>query len=268
MSYEIVYERQFVKVPLPNCDEPWILPLTLHGSNNCTEMTYNGRERRERHWSGIYFNGGNQLPVEAPAVMMKKIESFCGGAYQEHFKRNGKWVDDAGLIRFFNNGIKNAKTIEELNELSRYPVELNGYLSIWVGSDNKREMMKSIRSSAELVQFILDAKVRIMNRADNEQIYVCIAFTGEKAVPYPKEVMKRAVKEYENEYWVLDCKYHGDNIFIEKLTARHLTYTRSPERARKFETEKEALKWIETKLRTKGFNQRVIDTLVPVKMTK
>ena len=48
---------------------------------------------------------------------MERIKSYCdGGEYQEHFIQNGKWVDDKGLIRFIQNGIKNAKTIEELKE--------------------------------------------------------------------------------------------------------------------------------------------------------
>jgi len=30
MSYEIVYDRQFIKLEVPNSDVPWIIPLTLH----------------------------------------------------------------------------------------------------------------------------------------------------------------------------------------------------------------------------------------------
>lgn len=264
MSYEIVYARQFLKVQLSSCDEPWILPLSLHGSNNCTEMTYSGRERRVRDWGAMYFNGPNQIPIEATKLIMDKIEGYCGGAYQEHFKRNGKYVDDAGLRRYFQNGIKEAKTIEELNEMSRYPIELRGHLSVWEGSNNHSELNRTIKNSSELLQFFLDAKVRIRNRIDKEQIYVCVGFTSDKVIEYPREPLKRnKPKEFEKEYWVLESKYHGGNVYVQKLTARNLSYTRSKESARKFTTEKEALKWVETKLIPRGFNKSAVQSLVP-----
>lgn len=265
MSYEIVYERQFLKVQLPSCDIPWIIPLALHGSNNCTEYSYSGRERRERNWGAIYFNGRNQIPVEAPKIIMEKVESFCGGEYQEHFKRNGKWVDDAVLRRYFENGIKDAKTLEELNEISQTRVSLKCHLSIWEGHNNRSDLQRNVYNSAELVQFILDAKLRIRNRIEREEIYVCIGFPEDKAVPYPKAEFKiqRKPKEFEKEYWVLASIKYGSNVYVEQLTSRNLRYTYSKERARKFATEKEALKWIETKLKTRGFNKSVIESLVP-----
>ena len=42
MSYEIVYNRQFLKV------DDKIIPLVLYGSNNCYQYDYNtGKEKRE-----------------------------------------------------------------------------------------------------------------------------------------------------------------------------------------------------------------------------
>jgi len=109
MSYEIVYNKQFLKI------DGKIIPLILHGSNNCYEILSDGRQRRKREWSTIYIGGSNRSIVSTEAEIMKEIKSCCdGGEYQEHFVQNRKWVNDKGLIRFFQNGIKNAKTIEEL----------------------------------------------------------------------------------------------------------------------------------------------------------
>lgn len=47
MSYEIIYDKQFIKV------KDKFVPLVLWGSNNCYEYTYNGRERRERGWYNV-----------------------------------------------------------------------------------------------------------------------------------------------------------------------------------------------------------------------
>lgn len=44
MSYEIVYNKQFLKI------DGKIIPLALYGSNNCYEPLPNGRQRREREW--------------------------------------------------------------------------------------------------------------------------------------------------------------------------------------------------------------------------
>lgn len=44
MSYEIIYDKQFIKV------KDKFLPFVLAGSNNCYENTCSGRERRERSW--------------------------------------------------------------------------------------------------------------------------------------------------------------------------------------------------------------------------
>lgn len=38
MSYEIVYNRQFLKI------DDKIIPLVLYGSNNCYEVMWNGKE--------------------------------------------------------------------------------------------------------------------------------------------------------------------------------------------------------------------------------
>lgn len=44
MSYEIVYDKQFIKV------KDKFLPFVLAGSNNCTEFSPKGKERRSRSW--------------------------------------------------------------------------------------------------------------------------------------------------------------------------------------------------------------------------
>lgn len=272
MSYEIEYGRQFIKINFPDLDVPWYLPLSLHGSNNTYEVLYNGREKRARNWSAMYFNGQNTVPVGTEQDIMSKIKVVCDGSeYQQHFMRNGKWVDDAALVRYYKNGIKDAKTIEELNELSRYNIVLDAYLSIWEnleGMGNTIELRRTIKNSEELIQFLLEAKLRIRNRK-NESIYVCVEFQGEKAIPYPKEVKQRAPERtFDDEYWVLKSNYHStySAVYISQLTARRIKFTGNAKNARKFGTEKEALKWVEKMLVPKGFNKNMIDALEPIKI--
>lgn len=103
MSYTIMYGRQFIRTGRS------IIPLVLCGDNNVSECI-NGREVRERHWT-VY--GGRQIEFTSEEYM-KLAESFCGGADQQHFMRGGKWVDDKAWISWVKNGIKQAKTIEEI----------------------------------------------------------------------------------------------------------------------------------------------------------
>ena len=178
MSYEIVYDRHFIRTPLG------ITPLILAGSSNCYEPTFRGRrERRERNWS-VLFNFAGATEEE----LMKTVQGCCGGEFQEHFKWHGKFVDDAGLMAFVRNGIASAVTLEEL-DVHAHCGSLMCCLSIWskdsIGT-NQRELERHVRSTDELVQWITDAKERMANRADNEEIYYVIAFPGREPIRMPK----------------------------------------------------------------------------------
>lgn len=93
MSYEILYDTQFIR------SKSGITPAILSGSNNCTEVnwTLSGRryERGERGWWVLF----NRVGV-SEEDFMANIQKMTGGAYQEHWKSRGKWVDDAGLVRW------------------------------------------------------------------------------------------------------------------------------------------------------------------------
>ena len=107
MSYDICYDRCFIKSGLG------ITPMWLVGSSNCTETVYgtDGKfhERKERHWSSLFNFAG-----VSEEELMEKARSYVPSNYNTHFMRGGKWVDDAGWIRFVENGIKKAVTIEQL----------------------------------------------------------------------------------------------------------------------------------------------------------
>lgn len=48
MSYEIVYDKQFIKVNDKGTEK--YIPMILAGASNCYDTNYNGKERRERSW--------------------------------------------------------------------------------------------------------------------------------------------------------------------------------------------------------------------------
>lgn len=241
MSYEIVYNKQFLKI-----DEK-IIPLVLQGSNNCYEPLANGRQRRIRNWHPIYI-GSNKQPALTETELISMVESLCdGGEYQEHFVQNGKWVDDKGLIRFFQNGIKNAKTIEELKE-DYFFMGMNGYFSVWNEMNNIIENCVEIKSSDDLMNFLETAQNRLDNRTEKEVIYICLEYYNENFEPRVK--LERKSKEHLTDYFAI--KVGNRDSYLVKQTSRRIIYTSLCNFTKQFKTEKEADKYIK-KLIEKGF---------------
>lgn len=241
MSYEIVYNKQFLKI------DGKIIPLVLHGSNNCYEPLTNGRQRRERNWNPIYISSNAQIAV-TESDLMKRIKSLCdGGEYQEHFMQNGKWVDDKGLIRFFQNGIKNAKTIEELKE-DYFFKGMYGYFSVWKGTNNTIENRMEINSSDNLREFLEAAQNRLDNRKEKENIYICLNYYNEKFECRVKP--ERKAKERLTDYFAI--KVGNRDSYLVKQTSRRIRHASLCNMTKQFKTEKEANKYVE-KLIDKGF---------------
>lgn len=232
MSYEIVYCRQFLKI-----DEK-IIPLVLYGSNNCYEIMWNGRERRERSWHPMYF-GRNTMIAQTEKDIMERVKSYCTGINQEHFMKNGKWVNDKMLIRFFQSGIKNAKTIEELKEIYFFG-GMHGYFSVWNRMENKVENRTEISSSDDLRNFLVAAQDRLDNRAEKEEVFICLKYCNEEFVPKVKK--ERKPKERLNDYYAI--KVDGSS-YLSKLTKRRIRCYSLCDKTKQFKTEKEANKYVE-----------------------
>lgn len=242
MSYSIVYNKQFLKI------DDKIIPLVLYGSNNCYEPLPNGRQRRERQWYSLYFNGGNEQIAATEAEIMERVKSYCdGGEYQEHFMQNGKWVDDKGLIRFFENGIKNAKTIEEFKE-DYFFRGMCGYFSVWKEMNDTIESHFEINSSDDLRKFLNAAQDRLDRRTDKEGIYICLHYYNEKFESRVKPDWKQ--KERLTDYFAI--KVGNYDSYLVKLTSRRIRYASLCNLTKQFKTEKEANKYVE-KLIDKGF---------------
>lgn len=258
MSYDIVYERQFIRLP-----DNRIIPLILVGSNNVTEPHWVGAkcsERRARDWS-IFFSAKGVAWTEDELRAL--VQSCVPTTYGEHFKFRSKWVDDEGFVRFFENGIKNAKTIEELKELCRYPdhVYLMGHLNVSTftgeltpgGYKERRystEIPFNAQSSDRLMEFVELAEKRIASKAENEEyVYADISFADEKPVPYPKNEYERhnkiAQKQRElvnsGDFYVLK---NNRGWFFLKLTSARIKGSACARCAKAFATEKEAQRYL------------------------
>jgi hypothetical protein len=260
MGYTIIYSRQFIKT-----SDGRIIPLALAGSSNCYESSLDsrGRERwrRDRNWTVFNYisNKDNTVIAFTPEEIIEWASEIPDDK-DSYCKRNGKWMKGKDDKSFFLNGIKDAKTIEELNELSRYPITLNGYLSVWYTdgssysdgspqSRNRTENRCRIKSSQELDEFLTNAETRVNSKADNESsMYVCVEFPGDKAIEYPNEKRLRKAKErLTGEHFVIKADNEYSTWYIQKLNPRSIKGTHNILYAKQFATEKEAEKWMDEK---------------------
>lgn len=155
MSYEIYYNKQFVKV------KDKFIPMLLTGSNNCTEVRWiNGRqsERRERHWwcqsfylrnyNGTRFLGSAEDIINSVVdYNEKQVKQSLASTYREphedetyirnhfgyfnstSFGGSCSQVTYTQYMNYWKNGIKQALTIEQLNGLG-----INLYFDTYISS--------------------------------------------------------------------------------------------------------------------------------------
>lgn len=204
MGYEIMYNWQFLR------SKEGLTPVVLTGSNNVTvtKRARNGRlyESGERDWWCLF----NLIGV-SDEEFLDKIRSMTGKMYQEHWKYSGKWVDDAGLLRWANNAVKNAASIEDVLLLNR-PVYLyaEAYINIWPkeGEDgwSKKILQETIRTTEELDAWIRQAREVIAKaKEEKRDAYPIIRYSKEKFLK---------VKTLPNELFLL----RGRNQYVRDIT--------------------------------------------------
>lgn len=205
MSYTIEYNRQFLR------SERGITPVWLSGSNNVTEPRPYGRERRCRDWC-CFMN----LLGASETEIMDAVQDMCGGPFQEHWKSHGRWIDDAGLIRWTKSGIKSACTVEQLLSCNWWH-SISAHLHVW-SRDLKDtiELYHHIDSTAALDAFIDKAKERMANRAPGESIYAIIVFPEEE-FHKPHATERAKARPGNTALKITNGKHAGS--FIYKVTA-------------------------------------------------
>ena len=83
-------------------------PLCLMGDSSVWEKS-GTRRRMAREWMVFH----SLLGVSEEKIL-EDIKPMLDSGYQEHWKRNGKWVDNKGLINWVKNSCKNAASLESI----------------------------------------------------------------------------------------------------------------------------------------------------------
>lgn len=139
MSYYVEFDRVFRR------SAAGYTPLILLGDSSLREPKHG---RIARSWTvfqrllGVSQNG--LLAATAPML----------GCTQEHWKRGGTWVDDAGLIRWVRSGCQNAVSLEDLLKVNDRP----GVACRLCGYGTPAVLSRVVRTTAELDGWIAEAK--------------------------------------------------------------------------------------------------------------
>lgn len=150
MSYEIIYDKQFVQLNNPKTKENNYIPMILSGSNNCYEAHVKwSKARRSRDWwnwsywlknsDNPIFGTENQILSFVDEYIKRTIDENVGvdkydetivkteedikrrfGYYTSLSFGGGCKITSTQWYNLFKNGIKNALTIEQLANLGIY----------------------------------------------------------------------------------------------------------------------------------------------------
>ena len=191
MSYVIVYDKVFIKTP------NGLSVAVLHGDNNVWEA---GNKRRVRDWNCWLLDA-------TESEVRTYFNEWLGREYQQHFKMNSKWIDDAALTRWVESGIKNARTLEEIRAIRPFET-LHCRLSVYDGSSQHFELNKYNRNTEEFEAWIKSAKDRLKNKRPEETIYVVTAFSSNEPLRLGKNITfikGKVIAKYKRKMFISTC---------------------------------------------------------------
>lgn len=247
MSYTIVYAREFLKT-----NDGRIIPLVLSGCNNLWEG-HRRNDRRVRSW-GTWLIPDGTSPAIQPDELLAKVKSFVPSTYNEHFKRGGKWVDDAGFVRFFENGVKKALTYEELSAEALYMPSLYGVIRVTNSAGYYDESHRTYIHSSDEFDAFLDFADGYIRDNPEKKSYISIEFSGDK--PIKRIVTKKHTKAVLKEsYYVV--KASGE--YVTKISSKGLYHCPYIGFAKRFASEKLARKWIKERNLERRFQKLEFD---------
>lgn len=241
MSYEIIYDKQFIKV-----SENKYIPMVLGGSNNCTEFT-NGIERRERNWYSIRIN--NDLIVSKEEMLNYANGKRTNIINENNQRERDKWFEEYDDKNFgywfglsigsvgtrkttfgqfkgiFKTGCEKALTIEELTDNGIDIVIGNSY---YLGTKAKilklSNYRKLVKTSIELEEAIKEFKehfkgcdeiplIYFNGMHDNKPKYLRERYFKRKSIPINAK-QEIHVKSYfsivaPNGYWFVKRTKYG-----------------------------------------------------------
>ena len=238
MSVEIYYDRAFIKIPkgAKNNLEDLYVPVLCHGSSNCFNVIYTARGSREipeKNWSNWKWlktqDGGKRGKTLCTSEDITEYGVSFGNpsAYGDlPFKsRHRQFKDQMEAMRWFCNGIKTARTVEEYRELGNNieVVDVSKPYDTW-------KRMK-VTSTIDLID--------VVNQIELDGGWASVSFYG-REVMRPRVTRRRAERKEVDHYYVVEFELNGGWAYFYKSTSRGTKYSWYDTSAKRFRTEAEA----------------------------
>lgn len=222
MSSEIFYKKAFIKV-----DDKFI-PLTNHGSSNCFDINYQGREVADKHWNVLCYPYSDRFIFTKDEIReIAKRHEEVNTSNRGGTKKSRYIAFEVGEFeRWILAGMKSAYTVEDYTHFGN-TVQIMDY-------ETRRRT--TVKTTAELLEALRLAKGRSID----------IVFADSRDVRRPqKSFTPKILNEFEalDEYYVLK----SENGYFMRLTRRGVwgSVQFNKERVRKFKSEKDALAYLQ-----------------------
>ena len=224
MSYQIYYDRAFIKVG----DK--FVPMVNSGSNNCWEVNFCNRSIPEKNWGVLNNAHYNKVlftvdEIKEIAKRYEKISQDSGICY----KTRNKCFEAGEFERWILGGMKSALTVEEY-------VNCGNVLYITARNEVGSSSW-SVNSTDELLK-----KLNELNGFKS----LDMEFEYNRQVFRPEKESKSMRIRKLGRYYALKLDSEFGSYFCS-FRKNRITFCRTPdfEQARAFETEKDALRYLE-----------------------
>lgn len=221
MSSEIFYKKAFIKV------EDKYIPLTNHGSSNCFDINYQGREVADKHWNVLCYPYSDRfIFTENEVREIAKCHEEANTSNRGGTKKSRYTAFEVGEFeRWILAGMKSAYTVEEYTKFGNR-VQIKDY---------ETGRRTTVDTTQELIAGIEAAKGHSID----------IGFANERDVRRPQ---RSFTPKIQNEFDAMECYYvlrTSDGYFM-KLSRRGVwnLVQFNKDRVRKFKSEKEALAYL------------------------
>ena len=263
MSYEIIYARQFIKVEQEKKPTMY-MPFSLTGSNNCTELGNNGRERRARSWWNWRYYLGENKYMGTLDDMLKVIKDELDSRIKNNVEKTvdeikNRWAYYTGIHnnvqkgdtyldwqRFFINGVKNAITVEDLIKCDESVIVRTGYIYYTDKEDKmkgKELFNKRAESTEHLLSLIEEAKEYHKDLDVGYELDLTLYNDVSAYKRIRQQLFPQKQRRYRNPietktYFIINIKGYGG--FSRRLRGSGFKYTYGYDGGKKYLTEKQA----------------------------
>lgn len=267
MSYEIFYNKQFIKV-----DDQRVVPMIEMGSNNCYEASGRGAKRARDWHNSTAFNKDCNI-ITTNEDLLSEIEKWRAASFESQYVSEGEepvteaefnkrfgWYASLAkygkhttttsygmFLGFFKKGIENAKTIEELAEQGiHFYIRVSMY-SETTAAEKGLEVKKMVEftSTEQMIATIADFENYYRGTGVGYYISTRSVFEIERMQKAEKRAQKATLPKKRlidvSEYYALKC-LTVTGYFI-KQSRRRFRYAFTAEGGKKFISEIEANKY-------------------------